>query len=70
MNDSRLSVSLLRQMYQPFYKKTPDPEFRTLSCLRLRESKEHPDEEGDFGAFMAVHLMNDGPVTIMLDSGI
>jgi D-aminoacyl-tRNA deacylase len=26
--------------------------------------------EGDFGAFMAVHLINDGPVTMMLDSRI
>ena len=25
-------------------------------------------EAGDFGAFMRVHLINDGPVTIMLDS--
>lgn len=27
-------------------------------------------EEGNFGAFMAVHLINDGPVTMMLDSKI
>jgi D-tyrosyl-tRNA(Tyr) deacylase len=26
-------------------------------------------EAGDFGAFMRVHLINDGPVTMMLDSG-
>jgi D-Tyr-tRNAtyr deacylase len=27
-------------------------------------------QEGNFGAFMAVHLINDGPVTMMLDSRV
>ncbi|HZV47340.1 MAG TPA: D-aminoacyl-tRNA deacylase [Thermodesulfovibrionales bacterium] len=35
---------------------------------RLREIGLKVDT-GDFGSFMQVHLINDGPVTIMLDSG-
>jgi len=34
---------------------------------RLRESGLKVDT-GDFGSFMQVHLINDGPVTILLDS--
>ena len=36
-----------------------------LSCARLRDVKV---ETGEFGATMEVDLVNDGPVTIILDS--
>jgi len=36
-------------------------------CARLRDAG-IPVETGDFGAHMAVALVNDGPVTILLDS--
>jgi D-tyrosyl-tRNA(Tyr) deacylase len=36
-------------------------------CAALREL-EIPVETGDFGASMEVELVNDGPVTIVLDS--
>lgn len=34
----------------------------------LRQQFDGPVESGEFGAAMAVHLLNDGPVTLMLDS--
>jgi D-tyrosyl-tRNA(Tyr) deacylase len=36
-----------------------------INCLRGRGLKVYT---GDFGAYMQVYLINDGPVTIMLDS--
>ena len=37
-------------------------------CEQLEQLVEGPVERGVFGAMMQVHLVNDGPVTIMLDS--
>lgn len=34
----------------------------------LREQFSGPVETGEFGAMMDVHLLNDGPVTILMDS--
>ncbi|HHG86560.1 MAG TPA: D-aminoacyl-tRNA deacylase, partial [Bacteroidetes bacterium] len=34
----------------------------------LRSQFSGPVETGEFGAMMDVHLLNDGPVTIILDS--
>jgi D-tyrosyl-tRNA(Tyr) deacylase len=36
-------------------------------CERLREAGVAPVETGRFGAMMDVHLVNDGPVTIVLE---
>ena len=38
-----------------------------LFCVRMRELVERV-EEGVFGADMQVHLTNDGPVTLLIDS--
>ncbi|XP_055714644.1 D-aminoacyl-tRNA deacylase [Phlebotomus papatasi] len=39
--------------------------------LRQLGQKYHPDKirDGKFGAYMQVHIQNDGPVTLELDSG-
>ncbi len=37
-------------------------------CEQLEQLVGGPVERGVFGAMMQVHLVNDGPVTIMLDS--
>ena len=36
-------------------------------CERLREADAHPVKTGVFGAMMDVALVNDGPVTIILE---
>jgi D-tyrosyl-tRNA(Tyr) deacylase len=36
--------------------------------IKLSEMIEKPVKSGEFGAMMQVHLMNDGPVTIIMDS--
>ena len=36
-------------------------------CERLRAAGVHPIETGRFGAMMDVSLVNDGPVTILLE---
>jgi D-tyrosyl-tRNA(Tyr) deacylase len=35
---------------------------------KLSEMIERPVQSGEFGAMMQVHLVNDGPVTIIMDS--
>lgn len=39
-----------------------------LFCRKLREQGILKIETGVFGAMMQVHIVNDGPVTIWLDS--
>ena len=39
-----------------------------LFLKRLAEVSGHPVQSGEFGAMMAVELLNDGPVTIIMDS--
>jgi D-tyrosyl-tRNA(Tyr) deacylase len=43
-------------------------ELYDLYCDRLAELLDKPTERGHFGADMAVSLINDGPVTIIVDS--
>jgi D-tyrosyl-tRNA(Tyr) deacylase len=43
-------------------------ELYELYCDRLAELLGRPTERGRFGADMAVSLINDGPVTIIIDS--
>ncbi len=38
-------------------------------CRLLRDRVEGPVETGEFGAMMQVHLVNDGPVTLVLERG-
>ena len=38
-------------------------------CERIKNNGVHTVERGEFGADMQVSLINDGPVTIILDSG-
>ena len=38
-------------------------------CERIKSNGVHTVERGEFGADMQVSLINDGPVTIILDSG-
>ncbi len=45
--------------------KAKDIYMRFIEGLRESDLK---IETGDFGAYMQVHLINDGPVTIMIDS--
>ena len=39
-----------------------------LFLKRLTEISGRPVQSGEFGAMMAVELLNDGPVTILMDS--
>ena len=39
-----------------------------LFLKRLAEVSSRPVQSGEFGAMMAVELLNDGPVTILMDS--
>ena len=39
-----------------------------LFLKRLAEVSGRPVQSGEFGAMMAVELLNDGPVTILMDS--
>ena len=43
-------------------------EFYNIFCEKLKELGVKKVEKGIFGADMKVELLNDGPVTIMLDS--
>jgi D-tyrosyl-tRNA(Tyr) deacylase len=37
-------------------------------CLSLTQKLGTPTERGEFGAHMDVHLTNDGPVTLFMDT--
>ena len=39
-------------------------------CALLAEAAGRPVQQGRFGAMMDVRLLNDGPVTILIDSGL
>ena len=39
-----------------------------LFCDRLSEALGHPVATGEFGAYMMIDLVNDGPVTICMDT--
>ena len=39
-----------------------------LFCQRLSEALGQPVATGEFGAYMKVQLVNDGPVTICMDT--
>lgn len=39
-----------------------------LFCKRMEETMQKPVETGEFGADMKVELLNDGPVTICMDT--
>ena len=71
----RLSIHLLadtRKGKRPSFVRAAPPEdaIRLFDhfCKRLREAGVHPVETGRFGAMMDVSLVNDGPVTILLES--
>ena len=57
---------------RPSYIKASKPDFAIpmydLFCKTLEEQLEKPVETGVFGADMKVSLINDGPVTILIDS--
>jgi len=57
---------------RPSYIKASKPDFAIpmydLFCKTLEEHLEKPVETGVFGADMKVSLINDGPVTILIDS--
>ncbi len=57
---------------RPSYIKASKPEFAIPMyeqfCKTLEETLEKPIETGIFGADMQVELINDGPVTIIIDS--
>lgn len=46
----------------------PAVRFYDMYCDRLRELTGRPTARGVFGADMQVELINDGPVTIIIDS--
>ena len=39
-----------------------------IKCIHMLKEQGITVATGDFGAYMQVHLMNDGPVTIMIDT--
>ena len=57
---------------RPSYIKASKPDFAVPMyekfCLELEKLHEKPIQTGQFGANMAVELLNDGPVTIIIDS--
>ncbi len=57
---------------RPSYIKASKPDFAIPMyekfCLELENLLEKPIQTGQFGANMAVELLNDGPVTIIIDS--
>ena len=60
-----------RKGKRPSFVKAAPPEEATRLfdhfCTRLRAAGVHPVETGRFGAMMDVSLVNDGPVTIVLE---
>jgi D-tyrosyl-tRNA(Tyr) deacylase len=52
-----------------FDKAAPPAEAKTLyeKFIELVKAEEIPVATGEFGAFMQVHLINDGPVTLFLE---
>ncbi len=57
---------------RPSYIKASKPDFAISMyekfCLELENLLGKPIQTGEFGANMAVELLNDGPVTIIIDS--
>ncbi len=57
---------------RPSYSKAARPEFAIpvyeKFCVRLRDDLGKPVKTGVFGAMMQVELINDGPVTILIDT--
>jgi D-tyrosyl-tRNA(Tyr) deacylase len=60
-----------RKGNRPSFDKAEEPsqaEKMYLELIKRLRDNNIKVASGDFGAFMQVHLVNDGPVTIMLDS--
>jgi D-tyrosyl-tRNA(Tyr) deacylase len=57
---------------RPTFLRSAKPEFATklyeIFCLQLGKEISRPVKTGIFGADMQVSLINDGPVTIIMDS--
>lgn len=60
-----------RRGTRPSFDRAEEPSLaRKMYHVMLESLRQEgiPTEAGEFGAYMAVHLINDGPVTILLDS--
>jgi len=57
---------------RPSYIRAAKPDFAIplyeMFCMELSKALEKPVQTGEFGADMQVGLINDGPVTIIIDS--
>ena len=64
-------LSDTKKGHRPSFFNACEPDLAKKDCEEfVRELKKYgrPVKEGQFGAMMQVHLINDGPVTIILDS--
>src|SRR5688572_20796201 len=79
--DARLEVLVVSQFTlfastkkgtKPSWHRAAKPEFAEAMCARfverLNEAIPNPAQTGRFGAMMDVALVNDGPVTLLIDS--
>ena len=81
--DARLGVLVVSQFTlfastkkgtKPSWHRAAKPEFAEAMCVRfvdrLNEVMPKPVQAGRFGAMMDVSLVNDGPVTLIIDSKV